>query len=318
MNTKIIYTLIIGVILVAGAAMFIARISGSEDAWICQNGEWVKHGNPSSFKPSLPCEKNKKIDENIYDQENENQKKIVNISEENNIRITKPMSGDIVSSPVEIIGEARGTWFFEGDFPVKLLDKKGKIIAETPARALGEWMTEDLVPWRAVLEFSAPPGSEGTLVLARDDPSDQAAPDEKEIPVIFGSSQGTRIKLFFSSIYFDPETKDCEKVYAVERVVPKTKAIAKATLEELLAGVTEEEKSAGFFTSINSGVEINSVSVVGGVAKVDFNKKMEEGMGGSCRTAVIRSQIEETLKQFPTVKSVVISVDGKTEGILEP
>jgi len=26
-----------------------------EDNWICQNGEWVKHGNPSAPKPTIPC-----------------------------------------------------------------------------------------------------------------------------------------------------------------------------------------------------------------------------------------------------------------------
>jgi len=32
----------------------------------------------------------------------------------------------------------------------------------------------------------------------------------------------------------------------------------------------------------------------------------------------IRAQITETLKQFPTVENVVISIDGRTEDILQP
>ena len=32
-------------------------LGGPEDSWICQNGEWVRHGNPSSEKPSEACEK---------------------------------------------------------------------------------------------------------------------------------------------------------------------------------------------------------------------------------------------------------------------
>jgi len=32
----------------------------------------------------------------------------------------------------------------------------------------------------------------------------------------------------------------------------------------------------------------------------------------------IRSQIESTLKQFPSVKQVIISVDGRTDDILQP
>jgi len=34
--------------------------------------------------------------------------------------------------------------------------------------------------------------------------------------------------------------------------------------------------------------------------------------------AAIRAQIRETLKQFPTVDEVIISIDGRTEDILQP
>ena len=39
------------------SAIFLARflVGGNEDNWICQNGEWVKHGNPSSPKPEGGC-----------------------------------------------------------------------------------------------------------------------------------------------------------------------------------------------------------------------------------------------------------------------
>lgn len=29
-----------------------------EDSWICENGKWVKHGNPSSEIPSYSCDNN--------------------------------------------------------------------------------------------------------------------------------------------------------------------------------------------------------------------------------------------------------------------
>jgi hypothetical protein len=319
MNTKTTSILIITIILAAGAVMLGVRMtSGPEDAWICQNGEWVKHGNPTSFKPSLPCEKNKKNDENTNFQEKESQDSQVDDSAGNDVKVTHPMPNDTISSPVEIIGEARGTWFFEGSFPVKLINKDGKTITEAPAQALGEWMTADFVPFRAILEFSAPKDPSGTLILNRDDPSGQSATKPIEIPVTFGSTQGMKIKLFFSSLYFDPESQNCEKVYEVERVIPKTQTVARASLEELLNGTIEEEKSGGYYTSINLGVKLKSVSIINGVAKADFSSELENGVGGSCRTSAIRAQIAETLKQFPTVKSVIISVEGKTEGILQP
>ncbi|NMB57089.1 hypothetical protein GYA19_04085 [Candidatus Beckwithbacteria bacterium] len=28
---------------------------GDEDTWVCQNGQWERHGNPSAPKPSSLC-----------------------------------------------------------------------------------------------------------------------------------------------------------------------------------------------------------------------------------------------------------------------
>jgi hypothetical protein len=318
MSTKTTAVVAVIIIFLATSVVFGLRFFSGEDNWVCQNGEWVKHGNPDSFKPSLPCGKNNKIEEDAKVSEKNNAQSSVDDSAGNNIKITQPMSDDTVSSPMEITGTAKGTWFFEGSFPVKLVDKNGKTIAEVPAQALREWMTTDFVPFRAILDFSAPSGSEGTLILSRDDPSGQAMPEEVRIPVILGKNEGMKVKVFFNSLYFDPESQNCEKVYAVERVVPKTKAVAKASLVELLDGITEGEKGGGYYTNINSGVKLKSVVIVNGVAKADFSSELESGVGGSCRTAAIRAQITETLKQFPTVKSAVISVEGKTEGILQP
>jgi len=115
----------------------------------------------------------------------------------------------------------------------------------------------------------------------------------------------------------DPEFS-CNKVFPVEREVPKTQAVAGAALEELLKGSTDAEKEQGFFTSINPDVKIQKLSIENGIAKVEFDEQLEFQVGGSCRVAAIRAQITETLKQFPTVKSVIISIDGRTEDILQP
>lgn len=125
------------------------------------------------------------------------------------------------------------------------------------------------------------------------------------------------LKVFFNNDQLDPEFS-CNKVFPVERVVPKTQAVARAALEELLKGPTEEEKSDGFFTSINSGVKIQKLTVENGAAKVDFDEQLEFQVGGSCRVSAIRAQIRETLKQFPTVQEVIISINGRTEDILQP
>lgn len=328
MNKKSLVICVGCVLIAIPLVILVARFSSSEDSWICDQGQWVRHGNPSSEKPKTSCgeEKKEAIDEK-KSEDNLSENRGNKDGKENDlpayfigdgISVSKPMANEIISTPVEIIGEAKGNWFFEGSFPIKLTDKDGKIIAEAPAQALGEWMTSDSVPFRAILEFSAPKGSSGALIMMKDNPSDQAQAEEVKMPVIFGNDPKMKIRLFFSSLYFDPESQDCGKVYEVGRVIPKTKAVVESAIKELLAGPTDEERMGGFFSNINPGVSVKKISVVGGKAKVDFDEKMGEGMGGSCRTDAVRAQITETLKQFPTVKNVEISIDGKTEGILQP
>jgi len=69
-----------------------------------------------------------------------------------------------------VTGEARGTWFFEASFPVKLLDARGNVIGTALAEAKGAWMTPHFVPFEARLKFTTRSQS-GTLVLEKDNPS---------------------------------------------------------------------------------------------------------------------------------------------------
>lgn len=103
------------------------------------------------------------------------------------ISVSQPSANAVVTSPLLVTGEARGTWYFEASFPVKLLDDQGNEIAITPAQAQGEWMTEDFVPFEATLEFETD-ALVGTLVLEKDNPS--GLPENAasiSIPVQFGS-----------------------------------------------------------------------------------------------------------------------------------
>ncbi|MDO8558119.1 MAG: PQQ-dependent sugar dehydrogenase [bacterium] len=102
------------------------------------------------------------------------------------IRLDNPLSGSIVKNPLTVSGEARGYWFFEASFPVKLLDGNGKLLVVLPAQAQEEWMTENFVPFRVTLEFETPETETGTLVLERDNPSGLPEhADELRVPIRF-------------------------------------------------------------------------------------------------------------------------------------
>ncbi|MBD3311771.1 MAG: hypothetical protein GF349_04765 [Candidatus Magasanikbacteria bacterium] len=109
------------------------------------------------------------------------------LEKEDLIRLDKPRPNQGVDSPLSISGEARGTWFFEGSFPVVLTDWDGRIIAESFATTSADWMTEDFIPFTAVLEFEKPDLYDyGSLILQKDNPSGLPENDDAlEIPIKF-------------------------------------------------------------------------------------------------------------------------------------
>lgn len=226
-----------------------------------------------------------------------------------------PFQNDLVVSPLAVEGSMPGNWYFESVAQVEILDATGKVLGRAPVQAQTEWMTTTPVNFKSTVEFAYPSTATGTLVLRNDNPSGLPENSRSEsYPINFG----TKIKVFFGNTEKDPEVMDCTRMFAVERVVPKTPDIARAALEELLGGPSDAEKTAKYFSSINDGVIIQKLIIENGIAKVDFSKRLEEAVGGSCRVAAISSQIQNTLKQFPTVKNVIISIDGRTEDILQP
>ena len=104
------------------------------------------------------------------------------------IRVTTPQPNQVVQSPLIIKGEARGYWFFEASFPVKLVDANGKNIPLDPPyiMAKGEWMTEDFVSFEAILRFEKPETKTGTLIFQKDNPSGLPEYDDSlTVPVRF-------------------------------------------------------------------------------------------------------------------------------------
>jgi hypothetical protein len=99
--------------------------------------------------------------------------------------VTSPAAGATVTSPLMVIGEARGTWFFEASFPIRVMDDQGNQVGIGIAQAEGEWMTTDFVPFSAVAEFSTT-ASHGSLVFEKDNPSgDPENAAQVTVPVQF-------------------------------------------------------------------------------------------------------------------------------------
>ncbi len=101
------------------------------------------------------------------------------------IIVDYPRPGQKITSPLIISGQARGYWFFEGDFPVELR-VEDEVIAVGIAETSEEWMTEDFIDFSAELVFETE-AKKGDLFLLKDNPSGQDY-DYLRIPVVFNEN----------------------------------------------------------------------------------------------------------------------------------
>lgn len=154
------------------------QLQKPETAEIANFAECVAAGNPVMESYPRQCRANgKTFVENIG---NEPEKTDL-------IRLATPRPNQIIKSPLHIAGEARGSWFFEGSFPITLADGNGKIIGHGIATAGSDWMTEEFVPFIATIEFADPTyKNTGSLILKKDNPSGLPEHDDAlEIPILF-------------------------------------------------------------------------------------------------------------------------------------
>lgn len=233
---------------------------------------------------------------------------------ESNIRVSQPVANQTVGKNITIKGEAR---VYENNVNYRVRDASGLVLAEgyITAQALD---IGQFGPFEITTALKPPAVFRGQVEVYSESANDGSEINTVTIPVEFATTDfaTTTVKLNF--IKKDDPMLDCTVTYAVNRVVPKTEGIARLAIEELLKGPTDADDRAGYTTALNAGVKINKLTVVNGVARVDFDQKIQDQVGGSCRVQAIRAQISDTLKQFPTVKSVVITVDGKEGDVLQP
>jgi hypothetical protein len=128
------------------------------------------------FASFLSCNNAKKGKEktpvpNPSEEVSEGIPKTKNDTSNNLIQITQPISGQYISSPLKIEGIARGYYFFEASFKIELTDENYQQITETYATALGEWMTEDWVPFESTLTVSPSKSKNGYLIFHKANPS---------------------------------------------------------------------------------------------------------------------------------------------------
>lgn len=232
------------------------------------------------------------------------------------IHVTTPMPNAVISSGLEITGEARGYWYFEASFPVVVYDAYGTELGAVAAQAQGDWMTEEFVPFKAKLSFATSTTETGYILFKKDNPSGLIEHGgQLYVPVRFYYADEMRlIKIYYYNPALDKDAQGnimCTKagLVPVTRAIPLTKTPVQDAVKLLLkGGLTSLEKATGVTTEFPlGGVELVSASTKGDTLTLLFKDPLYNTSGGACRAGILWAQIEATAKQFPGVTNVVFS-----------
>ncbi|HEX2916296.1 MAG TPA: GerMN domain-containing protein [Chloroflexia bacterium] len=128
-------------------------------------------------------------------------------------------------------------------------------------------------------------------------------------------------------------TTDTVGVQPLKTHVLKTTNAPFTALQELLWG-PPAPTNIGFSTALPTPNEVlsypgrtaswgarvllRSLNIDNGMATADFSQELKAYGGGSLRVNLIRDQITQTLTQFSNIKTVKITIEGQSEGVLEP
>ncbi len=101
-----------------------------------------------------------------------------------------------------------------------------------------------------------------------------------------------------------------DSLVAVDRPIPQTNAPLTAALNQLLSLHERDYGQSGLVNALyQSNLQIQSVAIVNGLATIKLTGQLQSG--GVCDDPRIINQLDYTARQFPTVRSTAIYVNGK-------
>ncbi|MGE5392418.1 MAG: GerMN domain-containing protein [Candidatus Saccharibacteria bacterium] len=270
-----ILVLIVGLVAFAAIRIF----SGPEDTWFCQDGEWIKHGNPKDSKPESGCGP-------------------VNQSQQPEDTTAKPQdflkNGYLVKNNP---GLKTGVWYLTYEEP-----GKPAIVSELKFKSAS--MTDGLKVGDRVIVTGTKDGQIVTVTDIRKNLGDgsdkETAPAMRSVTLYYYNAKNDRAA--------NADNPSCDRAYVlpVTRQIPVSETPIQDTINLLIKGeLTALEKSAGFTTEFpNANLKLLGADLKSGTLTLDFTEVPGFTDGGSCRISLLQAQIEKTAKQFPEVKEV--------------
>jgi len=151
-----------------------------------------------------------------------------------------------------------------------------------------------------------------------DDPPESVTPprrDDKPAPrtrTPGGDGDTTSIRLYFVAPGGETPGRAGPFLVSVHRKIPATPGIARASLEQLVAGPSATDRTLidGIATAVPADTLVLGINIDNGLATVDLSREFESG-GGSFSMFARLAQVVYTVTQFPTVDEVEFRLDGE-------
>jgi hypothetical protein len=313
MKQKIVATLL--VLVVIGLVAF--RLLNPEDNWICQNGEWVKHGNPSKPQPTDACPVSDSVDtlstspqtqaqkevsvfvRNFFDSYLQSDKSILSDGEyKNNSYITDNFKKEIS----EILSSSTGAYD-----PIVCAQDKPK------RYSLGLINVKNNDTFVALNEeFDS--GTNFSLIhLVRNGDQWQIEDIDCNLPTSASSTKNSSVVIYFNNSNRANGNTDCGLVYGVERKNTGSDQYDFA-LKQLFQGTTSDEKSQGYSSmfSVKTKDILKGLKIINNTAYVNLTdiRNIIPNASTSCGSQSFLKQVEETLKHDRKIKDVRFAING--------
>lgn len=195
----------------------------------------------------------------------------------------------------------------------------------------------DMGPFDTTLAFTTPSAPAGAVVLFTDSMEDGGVMEIAVVRVKFGQTSANPTGVacgtytptqptpgagqMVVTVWFSCSDPSGPTV-ASRRVVPSTSSVLRASLDQLLAGPTAEERSAGltsWFSGATAGMVRGVTIDATGRATVDFKdlRPVIPNASTSAGSQMLLTQLDATVFQFPSVHSAVYRIEGSCEAFTE-
>ncbi len=128
------------------------------------------------------------------------------------------------------------------------------------------------------------------------------------------SNKPQQVKIFLISLgdngVSGPKVGCGDSVVGVEREIPQTQGVLHSAIEQLISLKERTNSESGLYSPLyQSNLKVEKVTVTDGKAVIRLTGSLQ--LGGECDDPRVKAQFEQTALQFPTVKEVLVLINGK-------